>query len=136
MLEVKKRYPNNSKMRKYTGAYEVPEQLKPIVDDLLELLTRILKTVETSVITAIINLNTFDDWSKFNVEFVVGLNQDTSGPTAEQEFVNNIIDSTILEISRLDRSAMFTFSIYNGAGETTRNYKLLLDEEEDNPFKE
>ena len=27
MLEVKKRYPNNSKMRKYTGAYEVPEQL-------------------------------------------------------------------------------------------------------------
>lgn len=133
MLEVKKRYPSNSKMREYTGAYEVPEQLKPIVDDLLELLTRILKTAKTSAITAVINLNTFDDWSKFNI--VIDLNEDTSDPEAEQEFINNILDSTILEISRLDRSAMFSFTIYNG-GETTRNYKLLLDEEEDNPFKE
>ncbi len=131
MLEVKKRYP--TKMREYTGAYEVPEQLKPIVDDLLELLTRILKTAKTSAITAVINLNTFDDWSKFNTTF--DLSEDTSDPEAEQEFINNILDSTILEISRLDRSAMFSFIIYSG-GKTTRNYKLLLDEEEDNPFKE
>lgn len=131
MLEVKKRYP--TKMREYTGAYEVPEQLKPIVDDLLELLTRILKTAKTFNVTALIHLNTFDDWSKFNTTF--DLNEDTSDPEAEQEFINNILDSTILEISRLDRSAMFSFIIYSG-GKTTRNYKLLLDEEEDNPFKE
>ena len=133
MLEVKKRYP--TKMREYTGAYEVPEQLRPIVDDLVGLLNRVLNSKKTSMISADISLNTFDDWSKFNLEFLARLDRNKPCPEEEQEFINNIIDSTILEISRLDRSAMFSFTIYSG-GETTRNYKLVLDESEDNPFKE
>lgn len=131
MLEVKKRYP--TKMREYTGAYEVPEQLKPIVDDLLSLINLVLNAKQ-SYIAASIHINTFDDWSRFNVEFELSF-EDSVDFTAQQNFINNIIDSAILEISKIDRFATFTFTIHNGY-ETVRNYKLVVNEEEDNPFKE
>lgn len=133
MIEVKKRYPNNSKMREYTGAYEVPEQLKPIVDDLLSLINLVLNAKQ-SYIAASIHINTFDDWSRFNVEFELSF-EDSVDFTAQQNFINNIIDSAILGISKIDRFATFTFIIHNGY-KTVRNYKLVVNEEEDNPFKE
>lgn len=135
MLEVKKRYP--TKMREYTGAYEVPEQLRPIVDDLVGLLNRVLNSKKTSMISADISLNTFDDWSKFNLEFLARLDRNKPCPEEEQEFINNIIDSTILEIARLDRSAVLTFTLHQDFQKTIRNYKLLFESSsEDDPFKE
>ena len=130
--EERRKYLERMSVRYYTGPYEIPEQIKPITNDILYL----LHAQFTELIFAELEINTFDEWSKFHVRFDLELT-DNKGPEDCQRFINNIITAVITEIARLDRSAILTFRLHQCFEITERNYKLLFEpSSEDDPFKE
>lgn len=134
--EERRKYLERMSVRNYTGPYEIPEQIKPITNDILYLIKLVLHAQFTEFTFAELEINTFDEWSKFHVRFDLELT-DNKGPEDCQRFINNIITAVITEIARLDRSAILTFRLHQCFEITERNYKLLFEpSSEDDPFKE
>ena len=122
---------------KYTGPYIIPEEIRPITTDILYLLNSTLASSgKTPYVVVTLSLTTFDEWSKFEGSFE--FEQDSlPTKTAYQKFINNIITTLLIELAKLDRSAVLTFERYSSFKTTVRNYKILFESSsEDDPFKE
>ena len=134
--EERRKYLERMSVRDYTGPYEIPEQIKPITNDILYLINLALDARFFGCVSAELSLVTFDEWSNFNMWFDLELS-DNKGPEDRQRFINNIITAVITEIARLDRSAVLTFTLHQNFQKTIRNYKILFESSsEDDPFKE
>ncbi len=130
-------YLQGENILKYTGPYIIPEEIRPITTDILYLLNSTLASSgKTPYVVVTLSLTTFDEWSKFEESFE--FEQDNlPTKTAYQKFINNIITTLLIELAKLDRSAVLTFERYSSFKTTVRNYKILFESSsEDDPFKE
>lgn len=139
----KEQKPRNGKLE-YSGAYVLPDQLKPIVNDMLDCILTIKQLTPAHErifgnAYAYLNLESCTTNQKFHLEIKLAQNDFANRINDWNDFVNRIIDSLIRMLSQVSENSVLTFELHAYPSEIKRTFKLVFEDSEeelDNPFED